>query len=95
VREFVEDPDYAKEHYVNRVIQVSGVVKKVNAEAALVVLHENNNRAIVCVLGKPEGPFKELLGQVAEGKPATVKGVCEGLQDDSIRLVDCRVVSAR
>jgi tetratricopeptide (TPR) repeat protein len=94
-REFTDDPDYARENYIDKIIQVSGVVKTNDAGAGVVVLKEKNNRSIVCVIGKHEGPFKDILAQIAEGKPATIKGVCEGLQDDSIKLTDCRVISAK
>jgi hypothetical protein len=101
VREFQEDPDYARDAYCRQLVQVTGVVKSVEgdaAEPALIVLGEKGNGkgTVACAPVLHEGVLKEALAKVGQGKTAIIKGVCEGTEGETVvKLVACKVISVQ
>jgi len=90
--EFLEDENKANENYVEKVIEVDGIVKEVVFlnNRYTVILHGLGEYAcLMCEMNIDEAA---LLPNLTEGDSITLKGVCKGFLMDAI-LLNCVIIT--
>jgi tetratricopeptide (TPR) repeat protein len=94
-KRFEEAPTESAAKYKNEVIEVVGVVqeiKKTDDTSTLVLKDPKATTSVECVLASaPSGQASLEKAQKDKGKIISVKGVCEGKEGQTIKLVGCRL----
>src|SRR5262249_36562118 len=94
-KRFIEAPTESNEKYKNEVIEVAGLVIEVKKEddRACVVLQDPGTEGTVeCVFYKPHNPANDPAKDAVKGKRVQIKGICQGREVDSIKLIGCRMI---
>lgn len=84
IKEYVEDEKKANSKYLDRIVQVEGVVKEIstaNGNSVITLQPENLTESIICNMRPTEN--KKVFG-LQNGQKISIRGVCTGFLLDVI-----------
>ncbi|RBW59715.1 hypothetical protein DS884_08240 [Tenacibaculum sp. E3R01] len=91
VEAFIHNETKADDLYINKLIQVTGVIKEINFlnDKTTLILEGNNsnNSGIICDIHKSQ---TKKLTNIKKHQKVTLKGICKGFLKDVI-LLDCYI----
>src|SRR5262249_47036285 len=94
-KRFTDAPTEANEKFKNEVIEVAGLVidiKREDDRSCVVLQDPGSEGAVECFFYKPRDPKVDPAAAAVKGKRFQIKGICQGKEVESIKLIGCRMV---
>lgn len=89
--EFKGDPDAANTKYKGQWLRITGTVEKIDKEKSVTLKSKEAELRIRCEV---KGDDLKKLADVKEGSKVTIRGQCDG-KDDQIVLKDCWIIESK
>ncbi len=88
---FEKDTASSSKKYIDKIVEVTGTIKKIEAEEAPAVLFlgdSNQMSAIVCSM---DSVYATTYSSLKKGTKITIKGICNGYQYDELLGTDVKL----
>lgn len=91
IASFEKDTASASKQYIDKVVAVTGTIKKMEAEEAPVVIFLGDPGQMSSVLCSMDSSHAASYASLKEGSKVTIKGIVNGYQSDELLGMDVKI----